>query len=83
MSDDKPETCGKPAAPLVPRWGWSFACVLAPGHDGECCPGGDCIAHGKYVGRPGETPQCPEWPRCIEDGMIKVKSLENRNEDRT
>src|SRR5262252_7300600 len=51
--------CCKPAAAFVPAWGWSFACVLAPGHAGECQPGGDCIAHGPYTMAPGVPPQCP------------------------
>lgn len=49
------EKCGKPAASLIPRWGMSYACVLDKGHEGECQPGGNCFAHGPYVG----TTQCP------------------------
>lgn len=54
--------CGKPAAPLTPLT--SFACVLAEGHERECCPGGNCVAHGPYVGEPNVFPQCPRWPCC-------------------
>lgn len=52
-------TCGKYAAPLIARWGYSFSCVLELGHEGPCRPGGTCRAHGPYVGSPGVTPHCP------------------------
>lgn len=56
------DKCGKPAGPLVPRYGWSLACVLDKGHDGQCERGGTCAMHGEYV---GET--CPKFPECIKD----------------
>lgn len=56
-----PEKCGERAAPLVPRWGWWFACVLPKGHEGEHKQGGSCNIHGPYVGE-----RCPHWPDCAE-----------------
>lgn len=54
--------CGKAAASLTPFT--AFACVLEDGHEGECTPGGNCVAHGLYVGEPNVPPQCPRWPLC-------------------
>jgi hypothetical protein len=65
VSEAAVEKCGKPAAPYIPRWGMSFACVLPVGHEGEHRQGGTCFAHGEYVGT-----ECPEWPNCIE-GIAK------------
>jgi hypothetical protein len=56
--------CGKPAASLTPFT--AFACVLDEGHEEECRPGGNCVAHGPYVGSPNVPPQCPRWPDCIK-----------------
>jgi hypothetical protein len=56
------EKCNQPAAPLIPRWGMSFACVLPKGHEGDHQQGGDCFVHGEYVGS-----QCPKWPKCPEE----------------
>jgi hypothetical protein len=58
MTDEK--KCGKVAGALIPRLGMWYACVLEPGHEGECQRGGTCFKHGDYV---GET--CPHWPECI------------------
>lgn len=60
MSSEHIEKCGQAAASFIPRWGWSFACVLPKGHEGEHKQGGNCIKHGEYVG-----PQCPQWPDCV------------------
>lgn len=38
----------------------TFACVLEKGHQGEHRRGGNCFAHGRYVGA-----QCPQWPHCV------------------
>lgn len=51
--------CGKPAAPFIPRWGSWFACMLPPGHEGSCQPGGNCVAHGPYLTPLGVPPCCP------------------------
>lgn len=60
------EKCGKPAASFIPRWGWSFACVLPVGHDGPHQQGGNCFKHGEYIGK-----ECPWWPKCTTpDGTI-------------
>lgn len=53
--------CGKPAESMIPRWGMSWACMLEPGHEGDCRGGGNCFKHGEYVG-----PQCPQWPDCAK-----------------
>ena len=66
-SPSSPTICGKPAASLVPRWGWYFACYLPPNHEGECQPGGDCIAHGRYIGS-----RCPRWPECVKAAVETV-----------
>lgn len=63
--------CGKHAASFIPRWGQYFSCVLPPEHDGECRPGGECVAHGPYVGEPNVPPQCPKWPACLKDSLAK------------
>src|SRR4051812_31133895 len=49
--------CGKPAGSIIP--GTCYACVLSPGHKGECEPGGICHRHGPCVGR-----ACEYWPDC-------------------
>ncbi len=51
------DKCGKYAAPLLPFE--YFPCVLDPGHEGDCRPGGVCVTHGPYVGEPGVPPVCP------------------------
>ena len=56
--------CGEAAAPFIPRWGMSFACVLPKGHKGEHQQGGNCFAHGEYVGA-----QCPKWPECVKGAV--------------
>jgi hypothetical protein len=62
------EICGEFAADFIPRWGWSFPCVLPKGHDGEHRAGGECLRHGYYVmEHSNEPPQCPKWPKCAED----------------
>lgn len=59
--------CGRPAVALHARMGLWFACVLAPGHDGECQTGGDCVAHGRYTCPPGHVPQCPHpLEECLQ-----------------
>lgn len=60
MSD--PRLCGAPAAPFIPRWGMSWACVLPDGHEGAHQRGGACFKHGAYVGA-----QCPKFPDCAPD----------------
>lgn len=62
VSGQGPVKCGQPAAPFIPRWGMSFACVLPKGHEGEHKRGGNCFKHGEYVGE-----ECPKWPGCIPD----------------
>lgn len=59
--------CGQRAEPIVPRLGISYACVLPKGHTGEHRGGGDCFAHGEYVGK-----QCPKWPECIGHASSKA-----------
>lgn len=56
-----PAKCGKFAGSLHPRLGLNYACMLQVGHEGECQPGGTCVAHGEYVG----ATQCPHWPECV------------------
>ena len=53
------DKCGKPAASWIPRWSWYFACVLEPGHEGECKPGGTCHVHGEVVKEYGFTSSLP------------------------
>jgi hypothetical protein len=75
MSDER--KCGEPAASFIPRWGWSFACVLPKGHEGEHRQGGNCIKHGEYIGA-----QCPQWPECVkpEPPSDKVQAIERMAE---
>lgn len=64
------EQCNEPAAPLIPRRGESFACVLPKGHDGPHRPGGTCFKHGAYVGEAGVPPRCPRGSEgCIPDDV--------------
>lgn len=55
------EKCGKCAEALIPRWGMYRPCEKPRGHFGECVPGGECFAHGYYLGY-----NCPYYPKCIE-----------------
>jgi hypothetical protein len=65
----KDEKCGQPAAPFIPRWGMSFACVLPKGHVvGEHKQGGSCVVHGDYVGD-----KCPNWPMCTNPAPAAPK----------
>lgn len=60
------EKCGQPAAPFIPRWGMSFSCALPKGHKGDHQQGGNCFAHGEYIGK-----QCPQWPSCAQEILEK------------
>jgi len=52
------EICGAPVGTLTPFH--AYCCVMSKGHEGEHQRGGDCIAHGEYIGE-----QCPQWPQCV------------------
>lgn len=54
------EKCGEFAGHLIAGASW-FPCALPKGHLGDHQHGGNCFAHGEYVGS-----QCPQWPSCIE-----------------
>jgi len=71
---DNNDICGEFAASFIPRWGQSFCCVLPKGHEGDHRAGGTCFAHGPYeMEKFGQVPNCPQWPKCIEDLMSKEK----------
>jgi hypothetical protein len=71
------DICGEFAASFIPREQIWFVCVLPKGHEGDPNShraGGTCKAHGPYVMEKfGQVPNCPQWPKCIEDLMSKEK----------
>ena len=69
------DKCGEYAAGFIPRWGYSFSCVLPKGHDGEHRAGGTCIKHGPYImDHQEESPQCPKWPDCVKLPIDKTEA---------
>jgi hypothetical protein len=62
VASEEPPACRQRAVSLHPRLRLSYACVLTAGHNGECAPGGTCVEHGPYIGKPGTTPRCPKCP---------------------
>ena len=66
----EPEECGEFAGHFIAGASW-FACALPKGHEGSHQRGGNCFAHGKYIGD-----RCPEWPKCIEAlAQKQIRSL--------
>jgi hypothetical protein len=58
--------CAQTAQILHARLGWTLACGLEKGHEGEHLPRSYCIRHGDYYG-----PQCPHWPMCMSGAEIR------------